>query len=146
MGKLIKYLIIGALFLGVYTFANAYSVGREHKEFVKNVEYAIEQVQASWSEEEGEEHLRNLVVRVARENGLELDENNVQVKYFRSETAVGGETPYTKYNRRNGTIETGTTQSYQVFARATVTVTYDRVITPFYTKELKFTRSSKRVR
>ncbi|MEE8286996.1 MAG: hypothetical protein V3R72_09910 [Gammaproteobacteria bacterium] len=146
MGKLIKYLIIGALFLGVYTFANAYSVGREHKDFVKNVEYVIQQVQASWSEEEGEENVRNLVLRAASENGLELDKDNVQVKYSRRESAVGGETSYTKYNRGNDTIEMGTMQTYQVFARATVTVTYDRVITPFYTKELKFTRSSKEVR
>lgn len=146
MGKLIKYLIIGALFLGVYTFANAFSVGREHKEFVNNVEYVIQQVQASWSEEQGEEAVRDLVLRAARDNGLELDKDNVQVKYSRRESAVGGETPYTKYNRGNNTIETGTMQSYQVFARATVTVTYERVITPFYTKQLKFTRSSKQVR
>ncbi len=145
MGKLM-YLIVGAVFLGVYTFANAYSEGREHKEFVKNVEYAIQQVQASWSEEEGEEHVRNLVLRVASENGLELDKDNVQVKYSRRESAVGDERSYSKYNRGNNTIETGTMRAYQVFARATVTVTYDRVITPFYTKELKFTRSSKRVR
>ncbi len=140
------YLIVGAVFLGVYTFANAYSEGREHKEFVKNVEYAIQQVQASWSEEEGEEYVLNLVLRVARENDLELDKDNVQVKYTRRESAPGKETTYTKYNRRNDTLETGTMQSYQVFARATVTVTYDREITPFYTKTLKFSRSSKQVR
>ena len=145
MGK-VTYLIIGALFLGVYTFANAYSVGREHKEFVKNVEYAIEQIPAKWSEEEGEENVRKRVLRTARESGLELDEDNVQVKYSRSESEVGDEKTYMNYNRSNDTIETGTMQAYQVFARATVTVTYDRVITPFYTKELKFTRSSKQVR
>jgi len=145
MGKLM-YLIVGAVFLGVYTFANAYSVGREHKDFVNNVEYAIQQVQASWSEEEGEENIRNLVLRVARENDLELDKDNVQVKYTRRESAPGKKMSYSKYNRGNDTLEMGTMQSYQVFARATVTVTYDRVITPFYTKTLKFSRSSKQVK
>ncbi len=145
MGK-IMYLIVGAVFLGVYTFANAYSEGREHKDFVKNVAYAIQQVQASWSEEEGEEYVRNLVLRVAKEHDLDLNKDNVQVKYTRRESAVGKERAYMNYNRSNNTIETGTTQNYQVFATATVTVTYDRVITPFYTKTLKFSRSSQQVR
>lgn len=145
MGKLM-YLIVGAVFLGVYTFANAYSEGREHKAFVNNVAYAIQQIPASWSEEEGEENIRNLVLKVATENNLELDEDNVQVKYTRRESTLGKETPYSNYNRSTGTLEMGTMQSYQVFARATVTVTYDRVITPFYTKTLTFTRSSQQVR
>jgi len=146
MGKLITYVIVGALFLGVYTFANAFSVGREHKDFVKTVEYGIQQVQASWSEEQGAENVRNIVLKVAREHDLELDKDNVQVKYTRRQSEVGNASPYTQYNRSNDTIETGTMQNYQVFASATVTVTYDRVITPFYTKTLKFTRSSKQVR
>ncbi len=140
--KVLKYLVIAGLILGAYTFQQASKHGKLHKAFARDVQEAVAVVDVAWSDEEGYEILMERVLDRARRHQIPLYESNVDLRYSRR-VSTGKTSTQTNYDKSQNAMITREYTNYQAFASARVTISYDRKITPFYTKHLEFTRASK---
>ena len=133
--KLTKLIFVFALLFGVFFVTSYIGAGSAHKAFAKDVGDAMHTLSVRWTEEQGRWHLEKFIRQAAEKNEIILEDDAIEIDYIRDEIDSQGTKSF---------WGTQTVTTYHV--RAVATITYDRKITPFYTKRITFSRSSREVR
>lgn len=130
-----KLLVIGVFIFGGYFVQSYISAGSAHKAFAKAVADEVHTIQVRWTEEEGTRFLTKQIRKAAEKHSVALDDDAIYIDYIRDEVS-------------HSETETmwGTQTLTQYFVRVTATITYDRKVTPFYTKRITFSKSNREVR
>ena len=130
-----KLLVVGAVIFCGYFVQSYFSAGSAHKAFAKAVADEVHTVQVRWTEEEGTTFLTKQIRKAAERHGVTLDDDAIEIDYIRDEVS-----------QSETKTMWGTQTLTQYFVRVTATITYDREVTPFYTKRITFSKSNREVR